>query len=88
MRYSPTEVHVDERQEERLKNAIAKNKSAIIRIFLTEPGKKTMLLTKGQIQKIERAQLMGKDRISVKLSVPHILVDFFGHLLEQSDQQF
>ena len=31
-----------------------------------------MLLTKGQIHKIERAQLLGKDRISIRLTVPQI----------------
>ena len=72
MRYSPTEVHVDPRQEDRLKNAIVKNKSCSVRIFLTEPQKKTLLLTKGQIERIERAQLMGKDRVSIKLTVPQI----------------
>ncbi len=72
MRYSPTEVHVDPRHEDRLKNAIVKNKSCSIRIFLTEPEKKTLLLTKGQIERIERAQLMGKDRVSIKLTVPQV----------------
>ena len=72
MRYSPTEVHVDPRQEDRLKSAIVKNKSCSVRIFLTEPQKRTMLLTKGQIERIERAQLMGKDRVSIKLTVPQI----------------
>ena len=72
MRYSPTEVHVDPRQEDRLKNAIVKNKSCSVRIFLAEPQKRTMLLTKGQIERIERGQLMGKDRVSIKLTVPQI----------------
>ena len=72
MRYSPTEVHVDPRQENTLKNAIVKNKSCSVRIFLAEPEKKTMLLTKGQIERIERGQLMGKDRVSIRLTVPQI----------------
>ena len=63
---------MDPRQEDRLKNAIVKNKSCSVRIFLTEPQKKTLLLTKGQIERIERAQLMGKDRVSIKLTVPQI----------------
>ncbi len=72
MRYSPTEVHVDPRQEDALKNAIAKSKSCSVRIFLAEPQKKTMLLTKGQIARIERGQVMGKDRVSIRLTVPQI----------------
>ena len=72
MRYFPTEVHVDPKQENTLKNAIAKNKSCTVRIFLTEPQKKTMLLTQGQIARIERGSLMGKDQVSFRLSVPQI----------------
>ena len=63
---------MDPRHEDRLKNAIVKNKSCSIRIFLTEPEKKTLLLTKGQIERIERVQLMGKDRVSIKLTVPQV----------------
>ena len=70
MRYTPSEVNVDERQEEKLKDAISSNKPISIRLFLVEPKTKTMLLTKGQIHKIERAQLLGKDRISIRLTVP------------------
>ena len=63
---------MDPRQEDTLKNAIAKKKSCSVRIFLIEPEKKTLLLTKGQIEKLERAKLMGKDRVSIRLSVPQI----------------
>lgn len=72
MRYTPSEVNVDERQEKKLKDAISRNKPISIRLFLVEPKTKTMLLTKGQIHKIERAQLLGKDRISIRLTVPQI----------------
>ena len=72
MRYSPTEVHVDPRQEDTLKNAIAKKKQCSVRIFLIEPEKKTLLLTKGQIERLERAKLMGKDQVSITLSVPQV----------------
>ena len=71
MRYSLTEVNVDNQHEGRLKNAIENNKATTIRIFLTEP-RKMLLLTKGQIMKIECAQILGKDRISIKLTVPQI----------------
>lgn len=72
MRYTPTEVNVDERQEEKLKDAISRNKPISIRLFFVEPKTKTMLLTKGQIHKIERAQLLGKDRISIRLTIPQV----------------
>ena len=53
MRYTPTEVNVDERQEEKLKDAISRNKPISIRPFFVEPKTKTMLLTKSQIHRIE-----------------------------------
>ena len=54
-------------KKKKLKDAISRNKPICIRLFLVEPKTKTMLLTKGQIHKIERAQLLGKDRISIKV---------------------
>ena len=57
MRYSPTEVHVDPRHEDRSKNAIVKNKSCSIRIFHSEPEKKTLLITKGQIGSLCKATI-------------------------------
>ena len=57
---------------ERLKSAIENNKAAMIRIFLKEPRENTLLLTKGQILKIQQGQMQGKDSISIKLSMPQI----------------
>ena len=71
-RYSPTEVNVDDQQEGRLKNAIERKKRVTVRILLSEPKKKTLLFTKGQISKIERAKLLGKTYLSIKLTVPQV----------------
>ena len=71
-RYSPTEVNVDDQQEGRLKSAIERKRGVTIRMILSEPKKKTILFTKGQIAKIERAQLMGKTYLSIKLSAPQV----------------
>ena len=65
MRYSPTEGNVDDQQERRLKKAIEKKRGVTIRLTLTEPKKHTFLFTKGQIAKIERAQLLGNTYILV-----------------------
>ena len=72
MRYSLTEVNIDDKHMERLKSAIENNKAAMIRIFLKEPRENTLLLTKGQILKIQQGQMQGKDSISIKLSMPQI----------------
>ena len=64
-RYSPTEVNVDDQQEGRLKKAIERKKGVTIRLTLTEPKKHTFLFTKGQIAKIERAQLLGNTYLSI-----------------------
>ena len=64
MRYSLTEVNIDDKHMERLKSAIENNKAAMIRIFLKEPRESTLLLTKGQVLKIQQGEMLGKDSIS------------------------
>ena len=71
-RYSPTEVNVDDQQEGRLKKAIERKGGVTVRLTLTEPKKHTFLFTKGQITKIERAQLQGHTYLSIKLSAPQV----------------
>ena len=71
-RYSPVEVNVDDQQEGRLKKAIQKHKGVTIRLTLTEPKKHTFLFTKGQIAKVERAQLLGHTYLSIKLTAPQV----------------
>ena len=72
MRYSPIEVNVDDQQEGRLKSAIERKRGVTVRILLSEPKKKTFLFTKGQIAKMERAQMMGKSFLGIKLSAPQV----------------
>ena len=69
MRYSPIEVNVDDEQDGRLKSAIERKRGVTVRIILSEPKKKTFLFTKGQIAKIERAQIMGKSFLGIKLTI-------------------
>ena len=72
MRYSPIEVNLDDSQERKLKSAIEKQRGVTIRVYLTEPRDKTILFTKGQIAKIERAEVMGKEFIGIKLTAPQV----------------
>ena len=74
MLYKPIKVNVPETIHERLKIAIAKeNKKAIsIKVKLDDGGesaqKHTLLLTRGQIEKLERARLIGNKHATVRLS--------------------
>ena len=71
-RYSPVEVNVDDQQEGRLKKAIEKKRGVTVRLTLTEPKKHTFLFTKGQIAKLERAQVQGSTYFSIKLTAPQV----------------
>ena len=64
MRYTPFQVYVEPSQEKRLKRAIEKKGGASIVISFDEPRNETLLFTKDQIEKIERAGLMGKRLVS------------------------
>ena len=88
MRYSLTEVNIDDKHMERLKSAIENNKAAMIRIFLKEPRENTLLLTKGQILKIQQGQMLGKDGISIKLPMPQANIDSGGFLGEEEEESY
>ena len=60
MRYNPFQIYVEPNQEKRLKKAIEKKSGATITISFDEPRNETLLFTKEQIEKIERAGVMGK----------------------------
>ena len=71
MRYTPFQVYVEPSQEKRLKRAIDKKGGASIVISFDEPRNATLLFTKDQIEKIERAGVMGK-KISIKMSAAQV----------------
>ena len=69
MTYSPLDVSVDEKQNHKLLKAIEEKKSLSIKVFVgknLEP--KTVLFTPSQILKIERAKLIGKNNVTVRMS--------------------
>ena len=73
--YTPIKLNVfTNDQHDKLKNAIAHQKAVSIKLNLEDNssadggGKHVLLLTRGQIAKIERARLIGKRRVTVHLS--------------------
>lgn len=56
-------------QHDKLKNAIAQQKPISIKLNLMDGGgQHTLLLTQSQVSKIERAKLIGKRKVSIRLS--------------------
>ena len=71
--YTPINLNVfTNNQHDKLKNAINHQKAVSIKLNLEDNssggGKHILLLTRGQIAKIERAKLIGKRRVTVHLS--------------------
>ena len=70
--YTPIAVNVFDAQPDKLKNAIAHQKLISIKLNLDHSGggggEHTLLLTRGQIAKIERSRLIGKRKVTIHLS--------------------
>ena len=82
MLYKPIKVNVPETIHEKLKLAIAQEnrKTISIKIKLNDGSgesdrKHTLLLTRGQIEKLERARLIGKKSTTVRLSRKQVQVN-------------
>ena len=52
MTYTPVEVSVDERQSQKMRNAIEERKPLSIKVIVNDMNKKTVLFTPSQIKKI------------------------------------
>jgi hypothetical protein len=66
------------KQEKRLQKAIERKGGASITISFDEPQNETLLFTKDQIERIERAKLMGK-KISIRMSGPQVKANTEHH---------
>ena len=68
--YTPTKVVVPERTHEKLKEAVSRGGPTSIRIELhsDQTPDQTLLLTPGQLTKLERADLIGKRYITIRMS--------------------
>ena len=78
MRYTPHQVYVEPQQEKRLQKAIERKGGASITISFDEPKNETLLFTKDQIARIERASLMGK-KIKIRMSAPQVRANTEHH---------
>lgn len=68
-RYSPRDVFVDDVEEDRLKKALSDGvKTFSLKIMLREGKKRPVFFTDSQIKKIERAVIMGRNCISIRLT--------------------
>ena len=65
--YKPVKVHVPEKVHEKLKSLIVKDKIIPVKIDLRE-GNDILLLTPGQIIKIQNAKIEGKKAIILRFS--------------------
>ena len=79
MRYTPLQVYVEPKQEQRLKKAIERKGGVSIDISFEGPKNDTLMFTKNQIQKIERANLMGKKHVKVRMSAPQVKANTEHH---------
>ena len=73
MLYNPVKVNVPSRYHELIKKALEKKGKVSVKINLTAPEKNdTLLLTRGQISKMERAALLGKKTMTIRMSANQV----------------
>ena len=68
--YTPIRVNVPSNQHEKLKDAITRKKPVSLRLRkedLKAEGNQTLLLTRSQLARLERAKLIGKG-ITIRMS--------------------
>ena len=77
MLYKPTKVNVPETIQDKLKVAIKQggNKAMSVKVKLNGEQQHTLLLTRGQIEKLERARLIGKNHMTIRLSRKQVQVN-------------
>ena len=67
--YTPVKLNIPIDQHEKLKNAINMHKAVSIKVDVNSlGGKHVFLLTRSQIQRLERAKLIGKATVNILLS--------------------
>ena len=76
--YTLVKVTVSTDQHDKLKNAVAHQKAASVKLILDHSaggGEHALLLTRGQIAKIERSRLIGKHKVTIHLSKRQVLAN-------------
>ena len=79
--YTPIKLNVFTEQHDKLKNAVTHQKVASIKLNLGDNSGDgdTLLLTRGQIAKIERAKLIGKRTVSIHISKRQVQANVQHH---------
>ena len=73
--YTPLKVDISDNQNGKLKAAIKRKKAVSIRIKTSSNGRHTILLTTSQKHRLERARLIGKADVNIKLSRKQIIAN-------------
>lgn len=68
LKYELKKVFVPEKYHKKIKDALSLNHPASIKINLRKPGDQEVLLTPGQIQKINSAHKVGRRSITVRMT--------------------
>ena len=66
--YSPHRVHVPEKYHEKIKTTVTQDRPLAVKLDLMKDGEDLVLLTPGQVIKIERAMRAGKKVMTVRMS--------------------
>ena len=73
--YTAVKLGILPDQRKKLKNAVRLNKSVTIKTNITNKGKHKFLLSKSQVQRIERARLIGKPTATLHLSKKQVIAN-------------
>ena len=65
--YKPVKVDVPSRFQEKIKEALKERKKAVSITISNLDGNDTLLLTPSQISKLERARLIGKKKMTIRI---------------------
>ena len=66
--YVPIKLYISHDQHERLKKAVQHGKAISVKVSINKKGQHMLLLTHPQRKRLERAKLMNKSSITIKLS--------------------
>ncbi len=66
--YTQAKVNVHQKYHDRIKSAVTQHRPLAVKLDLTSPGEDVILMTPGQLIKIERAKRVGKKVLTIRLS--------------------
>ena len=66
--YSQQKVHVPEKYHQRIQAALTRTQPLIVKLDLRKDGNQTILMTPGQIARMQRAKSLGKNYVSIQMS--------------------